>query len=483
MQEIKKDDHDEDDEEDAVFTTPNSTNATPHAGHTSNSSHSNTSHSNSSHSNSSTPFTTPSSAPGSPRKQEIKRETDPANRLAEIRRSLKHREDNVDLPTAGDSEKHAHTNSHSSHKDGDFSPSDDNSEGSSKVSGLLQKFEHKFNPMRRSSSSVSSKSSSEEDISRDSSKSLDSPMSPRSPIVKDHAKQVKRSGSPDEKPEQKHDKVDQKDETNKESVKEEVQIVHITEEKCAVKKSPSPEKCSSPERSRSRASVGSEKREKSVSSDSEDESQQEIANVSEIQDGLEEPEQPEESMEAKAERLAEEAKAEVSSIRRQISERMEAARKQRASREVSSEADTHDIDENYNSDLDPDNEDQSPVLSTLVQKISTMRSTSKNGPGYLYVFSDSYGDEVRVKIGTSRFPDKRLRQAQVFNPDLWQVLVQPVNQRITALNELTGSLDNHAEPDTKLWFKCHIDTVIEAAEKIAEKYASKSITNNGDSSC
>jgi len=91
---------------------------------------------------------------------------------------------------------------------------------------------------------------------------------------------------------------------------------------------------------------------------------------------------------------------------------------------------------NYDSDLD----DQFATTDAgqLLVDVRTLKSRSTDGPGYLYVLADQA--RRRVRIGASRSPVKRLRQATAFNPDLTLLTSQPVTRRLAALGELRRRL-------------------------------------------
>ena len=136
-----------------------------------------------------------------------------------------------------------------------------------------------------------------------------------------------------------------------------------------------------------------------------------------------------------------------------------------------------DVDENYNSDLDPENTNQSPVMATLVKKISSMRAASKNSTGYIYVFSDSPqgSPKVRVKVGSSRCPDKRLQQAKCFNPDMYLVETYPVSQRVTALNDIQNSLTKAKLEGASDWFTGSLDNLLQIVQDNTSKYPTKTL--------
>ncbi len=141
------------------------------------------------------------------------------------------------------------------------------------------------------------------------------------------------------------------------------------------------------------------------------------------------------------------------------------------------DATTGDIDENYNSDLDPDNANQSPVMATLVKKITAMRAASKNSTGYIYVFTDAPqgSAEVRVKVGSSRCPSKRLLQARHFNPDVRSVATYCVSQRVSALADVQAALAHAQLSGTRDWYVGQLDSLLHVIENSACKYPSKTI--------
>ena len=131
------------------------------------------------------------------------------------------------------------------------------------------------------------------------------------------------------------------------------------------------------------------------------------------------------------------------------------------------------VDENYNSDLDSDNDMKSPMLSAAVKKISSMRA-NKNWGGFLYVFSDTQANSstCRVKVGVSAFPHKRLRQAQLFNPDMYQVNIVAVKQRSSALEDVLRELSTYRIAHQKDWFEGPFNDMLTAISTAAAKYPS-----------
>jgi len=148
--------------------------------------------------------------------------------------------------------------------------------------------------------------------------------------------------------------------------------------------------------------------------------------------------------------------------------------------------DSSAVDENYNSDLDPDNEGQSPVMAKLVQKISSMRAGQRNQSGYIYVLTDSpeSEEEIRIKVGSSRCPEKRLRQARCFNPEMVLHLSIPVTARLSALSEAASLLQEYMCPELTYWYEAPRDVIKEAIQTVAEKFPSKLVhTTHDDSTC
>ena len=182
-----------------------------------------------------------------------------------------------------------------------------------------------------------------------------------------------------------------------------------------------------------------------------------------------EAEQRREKLKKEEERLEEHKREERKEQLKRIKEKYNQA----TSGGISSE----DVDENYNSDLDPENTNQSPVMATLVKKISSMRAASKNSTGYIYVFSDSPqgSPKVRVKVGSSRCPNKRLQQAKCFNPDLYLVATYPVSQRVTALNDIQNSLTKAKLEGASDWFTGPLDNLLQIVQDNASKYPTKTL--------
>ena len=107
---------------------------------------------------------------------------------------------------------------------------------------------------------------------------------------------------------------------------------------------------------------------------------------------------------------------------------------------------TSDVDESYNSDLDENNTSQSPVLSELIKRVHVVennaRQKEKNQPAYIFILTDvpESKDYGRVKLLTSRYPTKRLKQAQMFNPNIRMHKSVKICDRTAAFEEAKLSL-------------------------------------------
>ena len=106
-----------------------------------------------------------------------------------------------------------------------------------------------------------------------------------------------------------------------------------------------------------------------------------------------------------------------------------------------------------------------------------MRAAGKNSTGYIYVFSDSPqgSSKVRVKVGSSRCPNKRLQQAKCFNPDMYLVATYPVSQRVTALNDIQNSLAKAKLEGASDWFTGPLDNLLQIVQDNAGKYPTKTL--------
>ena len=123
---------------------------------------------------------------------------------------------------------------------------------------------------------------------------------------------------------------------------------------------------------------------------------------------------------------------------------------------------------NYDSDLDIEFADTAAVQ--LISDIQTLKSSTADGPGHLYVFADT--PRRRFKIGASRSPAKRLRQAIALNPDISLLISTPVSRRLAAVRELRRRLSANdvtatCLPRTRDWFTCSDDVITERVRQVA----------------
>lgn len=130
-----------------------------------------------------------------------------------------------------------------------------------------------------------------------------------------------------------------------------------------------------------------------------------------------------------------------------------------------------EVNENYDSDLDVDNGDVSTQTVIIRKHIRTIKMRMDDGTGYLYVFSDNSGGKYnRVKVGTSRFPAKRLEQASMFNVDIQLVSAISVNMRKSALNMALKALQQYQLPDQKSWFNAPLPRILDIVSGVAAKF-------------
>ena len=148
------------------------------------------------------------------------------------------------------------------------------------------------------------------------------------------------------------------------------------------------------------------------------------------------------------------------------------------------EASAPDVSESYNSDLDVENDGHSPIQAIAARKITEARAAAKTGMGFLYVFSDTPANSptCRVKVGASCFPHKRLRQAQLFNPDIYQVHTVAVKNRSAALSQVLSQLEQYRITNQKDWFEGAFNDILAAISDVAARYPSsrKIISSNED---
>jgi len=154
----------------------------------------------------------------------------------------------------------------------------------------------------------------------------------------------------------------------------------------------------------------------------------------------------------------------------EVTEEPEVTEKVKVTHEASASThqpeDSDDTDAvNYDSDLDAEftGADALPLLSD----VRRLKSNMADGPGHLYVFADR--PSGRFKIGASRSPAKRLRQAAAFNPDITLPICLPVPRRLAALRELRRRLEGNPPRDviaaclpaaSRDWFAAAGDDVI-----------------------
>ena len=137
------------------------------------------------------------------------------------------------------------------------------------------------------------------------------------------------------------------------------------------------------------------------------------------------------------------------------------------SNETTYPPDNDDTADNYDSDLDLEFAD--PDALQLLSHIQTIKSSKADGPGYLYVFADH--PRGRFKIGASRSPAKRLRQATTFNPDITLLVFLPVSTRLAAVGELRRRLLANDQRDvitgSRDWFRGSDDVIREQVTEVA----------------
>lgn len=132
------------------------------------------------------------------------------------------------------------------------------------------------------------------------------------------------------------------------------------------------------------------------------------------------------------------------------------------------------IDESYDSDFDPETEESAAELGKLLQQMTALKDQSVDGQGFIYVFSDESNENVhRLKVGASRFPDKRLQQAKSFNTEIKLVSAVAVDLRKQALTELQESLSQYQLNGNAGWYRAALGQVLEIVSNIATKYPSE----------
>lgn len=124
-----------------------------------------------------------------------------------------------------------------------------------------------------------------------------------------------------------------------------------------------------------------------------------------------------------------------------------------------------DVLENYDSDLDNELVDDDFADVTEIENEIGKEATKESGGrdfGYVYAFTDTESDvgEFRVKVGASRFPHKRLKQARLFNIDMKLVSTVKVSHRQRALAAVRQHLSDFAMPNTTGWFRGPLDKIL-----------------------
>jgi hypothetical protein len=130
----------------------------------------------------------------------------------------------------------------------------------------------------------------------------------------------------------------------------------------------------------------------------------------------------------------------------------------------------HDVCQDYDSDLD---EADSYVLDCIRE---FKEKQPGDGPAYLYVFTDQSQQrscKQRFKVGTSRFPHKRLQQGKLFNPDLTSLSHVFVTSRQQATELIGRRLKAEKINDTLDWFLCSDDVITDVISDVVKK------VNNG----
>ena len=133
--------------------------------------------------------------------------------------------------------------------------------------------------------------------------------------------------------------------------------------------------------------------------------------------------------------------------------------------------DNDDAAINYDSDLDEEFADADALR--LLSDIKTLKSRTNDGAGYLYVFADL--PRRRFRIGASRSPARRLRQAITFNPDVTLLVCLPVTGRLAAVAHLRRRLlandlrdvSTLCVPGSRDWFTGSDDVMTELVRQVA----------------
>ncbi len=124
----------------------------------------------------------------------------------------------------------------------------------------------------------------------------------------------------------------------------------------------------------------------------------------------------------------------------------------------------NDAPENYDSDLDPECNAKSDHFSQLLTQMTIHKGKLADGPGYIYIFPDSpEGSSThRMLIGASRNPERRLKQAKVYNMDMWCKDTIFVKSRRTALQNVCQRLTTYRlYKNSDYWFQGDLDSVLQ----------------------
>ncbi|ELT91866.1 hypothetical protein CAPTEDRAFT_219804 [Capitella teleta] len=135
-----------------------------------------------------------------------------------------------------------------------------------------------------------------------------------------------------------------------------------------------------------------------------------------------------------------------------------------------------EITEGYDSDLDPEGVDPNSDKAALLRQVTALKTDMEtNDAGFLYIFTDSskFASRPRLKIGCSRFPQKRLEQAMKFNIDIRMVFCVEVTQRKSALESVCMQLKPYRLEAQDDWFKAAQDKAIRVVTETAKIFTDK----------
>ena len=159
--------------------------------------------------------------------------------------------------------------------------------------------------------------------------------------------------------------------------------------------------------------------------------------------------------------------------------------------DVSDDSEPDVNEEIYDSDLDPESYDSDLEydLYNDVTKLSRAvdnehkRQKSRDGPGHVYVFTDSARDldVQRVKVGATRALDKKLRQAQSFNPAIQLAFNSAVSHRKGALSSIHMQLRPFRLDTYTDWFQGPIDDIIDTVTIVSEKFGTSTVIGQKES--